>query len=318
MSNKIKLRSECLMLGGAAQWIHFNEPEAGRPLLLFLHGGPGIVETPLLTKYCHGLYEHFLVVHWDQKGAGKSYNPDDHSELSVHILVRDGIELVKILNRRFGRKKAILMGHSWGTALGILMCKSSPEIFHQYIGIGQVGNWMKGEFISYRYTYDTAAAKNEKWVMRLLKKIGEPPYKSLRDLMIQRYLLIRYGGGMYGEKSLFNMFPDYLLGDPFSLFQMPRQMAGSYHSASRLWEQCLAIDLNIQAPVLDVPICFLTGRYDHQIPFACSTEYYDTLEAPDKSWYWFEHSAHTPFIEESGKFNQVVLNEVLANRDCFD
>jgi pimeloyl-ACP methyl ester carboxylesterase len=314
---KVELKSESLQIGGTEQWIHYNDSHIHEPLILFLHGGPGIVQVPMLTKYCLGLYENFLVVHWDQRGAGRSYHFFGKSALTVEMLVSDGVELARLLCQKFNRNKVILLGHSWGTALGILMCKSSPALFHHYIGVGQVGNWLKGEHISYDYTLDQAIKRKKSVAVKILNKIGPPPYKNVIELLIQRTLLIQYGGGMYRNKSALNMIPEYVLRGNFSLFRVPQITAGSWYSAVSLWEQCLSIDLNTLAPELHVPVCILTGRYDYQIPFACAEEYFNNLVAPEKSWHWFEKSAHTPFIEETEKFNDLLIHKILSDKNRY-
>ncbi|GGB94606.1 alpha/beta fold hydrolase [Dyadobacter sediminis] len=320
MSNKGKngkLKSESLMIGGTEQWIHYNDSRLHEPLILFLHGGPGVVQVPMLTRYCQSLYEHFLLVHWDQRGAGRSYHFLDKTDLTVQILVNDGIELSRVLCQKFNKRKVILLGHSWGTALGVLMCKVAPGLFHKYIGIGQVGNWLKGEHISYHFTCDQAIRRKKSVALKLLEKIGPPPYKNIVELLIQRTLLIRFGGGMYSGKSALNMIPEYVLWGKSSFLRIPQVTAGSWYSTASLWEQCLAIDLNLLAPELQVPVCFITGRHDYQIPFACAEEYFHNLVAPEKSWYWFENSAHTPFIEETEKFNKLIVNEILSDKIHF-
>jgi len=114
-----------------------------------------------------------------------------------------------------------------------------------------------------------------------------------------------------------NMIPEYIFQGRSSLLRIPQATAGSWFSAASLWEQCLGIDLNMLAPELQVPVCMITGRYDYQIPFACAEEYFKNLAAPEKTWYWFENSAHTPFIEETEKFNKLVVNEILFDKNCY-
>jgi len=59
-------------LGDLDQWISIRGRDRANPVLLWLHGGPGSAQMPLAHKYDERIEEEFVVVHWDQRGAGKS------------------------------------------------------------------------------------------------------------------------------------------------------------------------------------------------------------------------------------------------------
>ena len=65
---------EQVRLGGLAQSIRVRGKDSKLPLLLFLDGGPGVAEMAFASANSE-LEKHFIVVHWDQRGAGKSFNP---------------------------------------------------------------------------------------------------------------------------------------------------------------------------------------------------------------------------------------------------
>jgi hypothetical protein len=67
---------EEITLGGVQQWIFVRGQDRRNPVLIFLHGGPGEPAAGISSsRTLDGeLIEHFTVVHWDQRGAGKSYN----------------------------------------------------------------------------------------------------------------------------------------------------------------------------------------------------------------------------------------------------
>jgi len=67
-------------------------------------------------------------------------------------------------------------------------------------------------------------------------------------------------------------------------------------------------------PVSTIPVYFIQGRYDYECPGELAEEYYNSLEAPVKSFTWFENSAHDVHYDEPDEFNQEMIriaNEIL-------
>lgn len=116
--------------------------DSTKPILLFLHGGPGLPETSLLTD--HELEKKFIVVKWEQRGAGKSYSADvfDRS-FTVLTFVNDAVAVSQWLTRRFRQPKIYLMAHSWGTFLGVLIVQKRPDLFKAYFSISQISRLLR-------------------------------------------------------------------------------------------------------------------------------------------------------------------------------
>src|SRR5512145_35243 len=111
---------EKVVLGGTAQWISIRGADPHQPVLLFLHGGPGSANLAKLRVQTPALEEHFVVVNWDQRGAGKSAGIGfDYESLSIAQIISDTHELVEYLKARFGVEKIYLLGFSWGTIVGL-------------------------------------------------------------------------------------------------------------------------------------------------------------------------------------------------------
>ncbi len=136
-------------------WVHINGVEQGmfiksknvnNPVLLFVHGGPGMPEYWLTQRYPTSLEDYFTVVWWEQRGAGLSYNPNIPAEtMTAEQFVSDTLEVTNYLRNRFGKEKIYLMGHSWGSYIGIQAAARAPELFHAYIGIGQISHQIESE-----------------------------------------------------------------------------------------------------------------------------------------------------------------------------
>ena len=132
-------RLEQVELGGVRQWISIRAADPHAPVLLFLHGGPGSANLAKLRLQVPQLEKHFVVVTWDQRGAGKSASLGfDYSTLSIEQMVSDAHELVTYLKTRFGVEKIYLMGFSWGTVIGLSLADRYPQDFYAYIAVSQI------------------------------------------------------------------------------------------------------------------------------------------------------------------------------------
>ena len=143
---------EQVTLGGDPQWISIRGWDMRSPIILFLHGGPGSPEIPLTRYYLCDLEQHFVFVNWDQRGAGKSYPAGKPEKMSIDRFVEDTRELTEYLEKRFHQKKIYVLGHSWGTLLGVLTVTRYPDLYYAYGGIGQYVEGEANERLAYSYT----------------------------------------------------------------------------------------------------------------------------------------------------------------------
>ena len=309
---------ERVMLGGVEQSIVIRGRSLANPLLLYLHGGPGTSELGMLRTYnLPALEQRFTVVVWDQRGAAKSYSArEPASGMTIAQLVSDTHQLVELLCRRFGRDKLYLVGHSWGSALGVLTVKRYPERVHAYVGVGQIVNMLEGERLSYAWTMEQARRAGDTRSVARLEQIGVPPYaEPMRPKVItQRAILARYGGEVHGNRSggMFIVLGCLLRTREYGWLDRINFFPGVFASMDLLWPQIMSIDLPVQAPELDVPVYFLEGRYDHEVPSVLAERYHRDLVAPRKRLIWFERSAHFVNVEEADAFNRFFVDELPA------
>ncbi len=190
-------------------------------MLLILHGGPGFAEMPLFTTYNADLEQHFLVVHWDQRGAGRSYAADIPAEsMTLRQFVADALELIDWLTERFSQEKVFLLGHSWGSLLGATLAAEQPEKLHAYVGVGQLVAGLRNEQTSYAFTLRKAAERGDTEAVSALRAI-EGRYAAgggltFADVVVQRGWLDRFGGTVYGDiGALFERVPAELRQEYF-------------------------------------------------------------------------------------------------------
>ncbi|KYC45470.1 MAG: short chain dehydrogenase [Candidatus Methanofastidiosum methylothiophilum] len=187
---------EKIEIGGMEQWILIRGNDISNPVLLWLHGGPGASQMSVSQYFNGDLEKDFIVVHWDQRGAGKS-NPSNFNEktMTIEQYVSDTHELTIYLKNKFGKEKIYLLGHSWGALLGIETVKNYPEDYYAYIGVSQpVSNDIISQSISYEWLSQQMLAKGNQKELKKLKDLGEIPYIDHDNYVKFANMVSSYGG----------------------------------------------------------------------------------------------------------------------------
>ncbi len=307
---------EKIRLGGIEQWIQIRGHDRAKPLLLFLHGGPGFPQMPFAHLNAE-LEKHFVVVHWDQRGAGKSYSsaiPDD--AMKVEQFVADTRELTQLLLQRFGAQKCYLVAHSWGSLFGALTASKYPELFHAYVGIGQVAGLPETQQVRYQFAVDSAERENNQKALAELRKIGRPPHDFDQCKIMERW--VGHYSAIEHTPVASSKFIRLAFSSPvYSWADLVRIPLGVKFSFARLWKEIFyETDLFREAPRIDVPVFFFEGRYDEVVTTEVAQRYFHALEAPrGKQIIWFENSGHWPHFEESQKYRDALINSVLRSTD---
>ncbi len=313
---------EEISLSRSKQWIFIRGKDISKPLLLFLHGGPGSTSTVHIRKFLPDLEEKFIVVHWDQRGAGKSFSAGrPKKNFNVEQMINDVGELTDKMLKRFGREKMYLMAASWGTYLGIEAVKNWPEYYYAYIGSGQIVHQEVGEQISYDYVLSMARSHSDQKAIQVLEKIGRPPYsigKHVKYLSKQRKLLLQYGGSFRNNKIQKQFLNSSIIWkqEEYNLMDKINWVRGQYRSEKILGPVFRKVNFKETAKNLKTPIYFIQGKHDWQTPTELVEEYFKILNAPLKKLFLFEKSAHVPIVEEKEKLLKL-LDEILAENKVY-
>ncbi len=307
-------------INGVQQGMFIKSRDDNNPVLLFVHGGPGMPEYWLTQWYPTGLENDFTVVWWEQRGAGLSYAPEIPAEsMTAEQFVADTIAVTEYLRQRFDKDKIYLMGHSWGSYIAIQAAAQRPDLYQAYIGVGQVSYQIQSEQLAYRYALDFYENAGDEGMLKKLK--AAPPtltvplpaaYESLRDAYM-------HGAGIGTTRAMKSVvtgiflpswqFREYTLGEKINLWR------GKFHSRSRefsLWDKMQITDLAQKVTVLEIPAYFLHGKFDYTCAYPLAKEYFVQLDAPVKGFYTFELSAHSPMFEEPDRVLKVLREDVLT------
>ncbi|MDH3708353.1 MAG: alpha/beta hydrolase [Cyclobacteriaceae bacterium] len=291
---------EYVKIGGVEQCILIRSHDTRNPILLFLHGGPGMPMMYLGYKFQRPLEKYFTVVQWDRRGAGKTFyhNKPTAESMSTRQLIDDAYALIDTLRTRFEQRQVILVGHSFGTHLGSIMANERPELFSHYISIGQVVDNKKARVLQERFIREQAGLKERVEVITALDSIKNVDFESW---------LFEFGGELKASRSFFPLIWTGVRAPEYKLSEAVAVAKGSSFSSAHMKHNVLSGSIYEEVMEYQVPVYFLVGRWDYTTPHQLITEYYKHLQAPQKELIFFENSAHFPFFEEPDQFCEVVI-----------
>jgi pimeloyl-ACP methyl ester carboxylesterase len=299
-------------LNGSEQWVTIRGHDTELPVLLFLAGGPGGSELVMTRKYLSALEEQFIVVNWDQPGAGKSYTAVPFADLTPERYVADAHALTLYLQERFDQEKIYLFGESWGSILGVWLVQQHPELYHALVTTGQMVAPVENDIQMYEFALKQLIAQGKMTDVAQLVQVGPPPYAQ--DELLGNFA--RFNGVVnsymhahaHGEGTGHNLMFDSLAAPEYGLLDKVYWLLSLLNTFPHSYAQLNDVDLRTEASRLEVPVTFIKGRWDINASNSLLEEYYALLEAPHKELIWFEDSAHTPSWDEPTRFVDVMEN----------
>ena len=294
-------------IGGIEQWITIKGEDSTKPVILFIHGGPGST----LSQYDDAMYgdwaKDFILVNWDQRGAGKTYGKNAPSELSEDYLINnpltveqmanDGIELTKYLLKHLNKRKVILVSTSWGSILGIKMALSNPEFYHAYVGHSQFVNFSKNMDYAYQTVYKMSKQANDTETLQTLESIGKPPYDNAKSYgqLLRIVKTAEQANATPAPDTWFKISPAYnnekdrndrYNGDDYSFINFVG------HEKMGIKPMGAEINFDENALKFKIPMYFIQGAHDILTAKAINKPYYDALKAPKKDYFLLHDAAH--------------------------
>jgi pimeloyl-ACP methyl ester carboxylesterase len=296
-------------IGGIGQWIQIRGADRDNPVLLFLHGS-GMTMTPFTPVY-RDWEKHFTVVQWDRRGAGKTLrrNGKESDRLTFDLMAQDGIEVAEYLRRHLDKETVILLGHSQGTIVGVMMAQQRPDLFRAYVGTGQIADMARNEAMSYPHAMQRARASASSKAVAELEKAGPPPYPAARTWLTKQRWSFETDPELraWGKKSLRMLLtaPDMSLRDIY-LFNL----AFTFYPQP-LYEETMRWAAREAGTRFDVPFFILQGDSDKHTLTSLAEEYFDEVEAPSKGLALLPGGGHCAVLMQPATF----LTELRARLD---
>lgn len=296
-----------IFLGEIEQWITINGDDKTKPVILFLHGGPGSTMSHFENNMYAGWEKDFILVHWDQRGAGRTFGRNAPSELSEDYYVqnplkldqmtKDGIELTKYILEYLDKQKVILVGTSWGSILGMRMILYNPELFHAYVGHSQVVHFSKNINFAYKKVYEMVQSKGDKTSMELLNTLGEPPYNDARSYGQLLRVIKKYerDNSTSAPESWWKIAAQYdnekdnkarFDGDDYSFINF------TGHKKLGIPSMVSDFDLEKDGLVIEIPVYVIQGEEDILTSKEITKPYFDKIKAVKKEYFLVPDAAH--------------------------
>ncbi|MFJ5966070.1 alpha/beta fold hydrolase [Bacillus sp. NPDC093026] len=296
------------LIGGVDQWIMMkeNHSQETKPILLFLHGGPGSAQISYIDSFHQELDQYFTVIHWDQRGAGLSYHKNIPSaSMTIQQFVEDTIELSEKLLSYLGQPKLYIAGYSWGSLIAIQAVHKRPDLYHAYYGISQVVDILKEDIASYELLLKKF--HRNRLFTACLRLLTPPPWKrTSAHALFSMYKEFAKVGLTHRWKPLLQLVRTFLTSKHYRLKDKWKFLQGQKYSQDMLWDELLQESIQYRVSTILIPCYFIMGQHDLITPATVSKLFIEQLTAPMKEWFIFEESAHSPHIEEPDKFIRIV------------
>ncbi len=274
-------------IGGIKQAIEIKTDDSGRPILLFLSGGPGSSMMNNADSFTNNLKNKFTIVQWDQRDAGKTLklNPSP-IQPSVEQMERDTYQVINFLKKELNQDKIYLLGSSWGNVLGFHIVRNHPELLHGYFAVNPVISQLASEkdllkALKTHFKENSVATKE-------LASINIP-FKIDEDLFyLRKWLFYKDGKEFVTTNDFKNGFLQWS------------------KTWSPVWNDVMKIDLPKTLKKVDCPIYFFVGKNDIQTSTKITKKYFEKLKAPKKGLFLFETSGHQIHKDEPEKFQNTI------------
>jgi pimeloyl-ACP methyl ester carboxylesterase len=299
-------------IGGIDQFVLIRGDDRRNPVVLMLHGGPGLAQS-LLFPWFRPWEKDFTVVQWDQRGAGNTYGRygDKTPNLTPDQMAQDGIELAEYLRRHLGTDRLILLGHSWGSQLGLRMVAKRPDLFAAYVGTGQVVDDAQAESAGYGVLLSAAQRAGDAKTVATLRSIGPPPYRDSKAMLEEREAAAPYGPkaeepGAYYARSV----PTALFAPGFSLKDFWNASAGGLYSLKVLMPRIGRFDARRVGTSFGVPMFFIQGDRDTLTPTPLVKQYMDEITAPRNELILLREDGHGALLTDPDGFLKAMKEHV--------
>lgn len=307
MRKKINYIEEYVNINGIDQFLlHYINMNPELPVLLFIHGGPGMSESTFSYAFQEGISDLYTVVHWDQRGAGKTLSKNKNIYPTMDELLDDFLQVVKYLKAKYFKEKIVILGHSFGSILATLFVLKHPEDVLYYIGAGQAISILENEKIGYEKLKELIVKADNKKDLKKLRKIGDYPENNYNKPMIKKIQNIRILQGKYKIGMDFIPILKTLLRSPIFQISDIISIVKGMSNNKRIWEYLFSNSLYDETLDYEIPIYYIIGERDFQAPNTIAKSYFNKINAPYKEIFTIEDAGHFMMLDKPESFAEAM------------
>lgn len=296
-------------IGGHDQAMMIRGRDAENPVLLYLTGGPGGADIGAMRRDT-GLEQDFVVVIWEERGAGKSYpSLDPTTTITPEQMIRDTIEVTNYLRQRFDQDRIYLVGQSWGSTLGAMAVSEEPELYEAFVGVGQMVSQRETDIMFWEDALAWADRTGNAGLVETLEANGPPPYDNVNAYA--PVVSYEHDWNSYPGFDAAVEMPAILFVPEYSFMERVNAFRGFLDTNGTLYPQLQNIDFRSDLTSLKVPYYMVIGEHEARGRAVLATEWFDLLQAPEKEMVVVDGVGHRPNFEKPGVFAEL-MRRVLA------
>ena len=310
---------EMVEIGGIKQALYFRGQNKDNPVILFLHGGPGFANIPFIHTFQYDWENDYTIVNWDQRNSGKTLSANDPvtvaATLTIERVIADAHEVTQYIKQKLGKEKIIVLGHSWGAALGTILVQTYPEEYSMYIGTGQAVNGIEGARLCYEKALELSrAAGNQKDVDALMALAPYPPAAFDESIFHKAEVIGKYQakykiGVSVGLDTLLPAFtsPYYTIGEIIAFIKGVVNQK-KYHSG--IYPFFFEYNARNYGTDYKITVCYIQGENDWQTPYSLAESFYEEISAPYKVIYSIPDAGHFTIIGNKREFTHILVTRI--------
>lgn len=301
-------------IGATRQWITIRGQDRNNPVILMVHGGPGVTHSGFAVSF-QPWEKDFTIVQWDQPGAGRTFAEVARRfppNLTIESMAKDGVSVAEFLGTHLHKDRIIIIGWSWGSILGVHMVQARPDLFAAYVGTGQIVNMQAGEAIVYSQVLASARGMGNRRAVQELESIGPPPYKTQSALGTQR----KWASILAGDETPVLKIAEFtLLAPRTSLRDAWSSLSGivasqNHFLGSTMQGEMMKVDLAASDRDFAIPVFVFQGAKDDFTPVQLAQQYVDGITAPQKQIVLIADAGHDAIITKSAEFLGLLVQRV--------
>ncbi|MBR9860048.1 alpha/beta hydrolase [bacterium] len=293
-------------------YVHGNAED--KTFVIMLHGAGSFGLAFREGAFTEKFEEDYVMVYWDQRAQGMSEGRFDYPENVIDLMSEDLEVLVKTLKYRYGDDiKLVLMGHSWGGALGTyyLLRDGQQELFNSWIIIDGVHDFplsaqtRQSLMLSIAEDQLAAGLNVERWE-EIQENLLELDSNNSEDYDAILNMALKVQGqliedGMIGDQETGELLRRTIIdNNPINW------LVNHANFQPAQWGVKNELSMADHLDQITLPTLFLWGKYDVSVPPRVGRDAFDRYGSAEKKFVLFEETIHHPFNTEKDKFRDEV------------